>query len=113
MPQDMHVETEVGHATPLKAVRRYCLSCCNGSSNEVKLCPAKSCPLWPLRHGHRPNVEDRAAVADRQLYPLERDLMGATFQGSALRAIRLRCIDCSGNSDSETLRRGQAAVLGA
>jgi len=101
MPQDMHVETEVGRATPLKAVRRHCLSCCGGSSNEVKLCPAKSCPLWPFRHGHRPNAEDRAAVADRQLYPLERNLTGATFQGSALRAIRLRCIDCSGNSDSE------------
>ena len=102
MPQDVHeVETGVGHATPLKAVRRHCLSCCNGSSNEVKLCSAKSCPMWPFRHGHRPNVEDRAAVADRQLYPLERDLMGATFQGSALRAIRLRCIDCSGNSDVE------------
>jgi hypothetical protein len=101
MPQDMHVEAEAGHATPLKAVRRHCLSCCNGSSNEVKLCPARSCPLWPFRHGHRPNAEERAAVADRQLYPLERDLTGGTFQGSALRAIRLRCVDCSANSDVE------------
>ena len=102
MPQDMHeADIEVGHATPLKAVRRHCLSCCNGSANEVRLCLAKACPLWPFRHGHRPNAEDRAAVADRRLYPLERDLTGATFQGSALRAIRLRCIDCSGNSDVE------------
>ena len=102
IPLDVHeTETKTGHATPLKAVRRHCLSCCNGSSNEVKLCSAKSCPLWPFRHGHRPSAEDRAAVADRQLYPLERDLTGATFDGSALRAIRLRCIDCSGNSDVE------------
>jgi len=95
------VDNETSLATPLKAVRRHCLSCCNGSANEVRLCPAKSCPLWPFRHGRRPNVEDRAAVADWHLYPLERDLTGAIFQGSALRAIRLRCIDCSGNSDSE------------
>ena len=32
---------------------------------------------------------------------LERDLTGATSQGTALRAIRKRCIDCSGNSDVE------------
>ena len=99
MRQDMHeVESEVG-PTPLKAVRRHCLWCCNGSFSEIKLCPAKACPLWPFRHGHRPNAEDRAAVADQRLFPLERDLTGATFHGSALRAIRLRCIDCSGNSD--------------
>ena len=112
MPQDMHeAETEAGHATPLKAVRRHCLSCCNGSSNEVKLCPAKSCPLWPFRHGHRPNAEDRAAVADRQLYPLERDLTGATFHGSALRAIRLRCIDCSGNAMSRSARANSGLAI--
>jgi len=102
IPLDAHeTKTKIGHATPLRAVRQHCLMCCNGSANEVRLCPAKGCPLWPFRHGHRPNAEDRAAVADRPLYPLERDLTGGTFQGSALRAIRLRCIDCSGNSDSE------------
>jgi hypothetical protein len=102
MLQDVHdADTEGGHATPLKAVRRHCLSCCNGSSSEVRLCPAKACPLWPFRHGHRPNAEDKAAVADRQLCPLERDLTGGTFLGSALRAVRLRCVDCSGNSDVE------------
>jgi hypothetical protein len=100
MSHDVH-DVDVGHATPLKAVRRHCLSCCNGSANEVTLCPAMSCPLWPIRHGHRPSAEDRSAVADQQLYPLERDLQGATFHGSALKAIRLRCLDCSGNSDVE------------
>jgi hypothetical protein len=100
MQTDAH-EIETDHPTPLKAVRRHCLSCCGDSANEVRLCPVKACPLWPFRHGHRPNAEDRAPVADRQLYPLERDLTGGAFQGSALRAIRLRCIDCSGNSDVE------------
>jgi hypothetical protein len=94
----MHAETEVGHATPLKAVRLHCLSCCSGSANEVRLCPAKSCPLWPFRHGHRPNAAEKAAVAGRKAYPLERNLTGAA---TALRAIRQRCIDCSGSSDAE------------
>jgi hypothetical protein len=89
------------HLAPLKAVRAHCLSCCTGSFIEVKLCPAKSCQLWPFRHGHRPTVEDRSAVADCRIHPHERDLSGAGFQGTALRAIRRRCIDCSGNSDGE------------
>jgi ribosomal protein L44E len=98
MPQDMHEgETEVGHATPLKAVRRYCLRCCNDSAHEVKLCSATRCPLWPFRHGRRPDAEDRATVAGRRPYPQERDLAGTT----ALWAIRRRCIDCSGNSVEE------------
>jgi len=102
MPQDVHeVETGVGHATPLKAVRRHCLECSNDSANKVRLCSAKSCALWPFRHGHRPSVEDRAAVADRQLNPLERSLAGAAFPRTALKALRRRCLDCSGNSDGE------------
>jgi hypothetical protein len=96
IPLDAHeTETRTGRATPLRAVRQHCLMCCNGSSSEVRLCPAKACPLWPFRHGHRPKADDRVAIADRQLYPLERDLTGATFRGSALRAIRRRCTDCS------------------
>ena len=86
---------------PLMAVRAHCLWCCNGSFTEIKLCPAKACPLWPFRHGHRPTAEDRSAVADRRLHPHERDLTGAAFHGTALRGIRRRCIDCSGNSDGE------------
>ena len=77
MPDDVNdMERMPGHPSPLKAVRLHCLSCCNGSANEVRLCPSKACPLWPFRHGHRPNAEDRAAVAGRQVCPLERDLTG-------------------------------------
>jgi hypothetical protein len=101
MLQDIHsVEIEAGHATPLKAVRRHCLSCCGDSANEVRLCPATACPLWPFRHGHRPNADDRAALADRQLYPLERSL-GATLPRTALKALRRRCLDCSSNRVGE------------
>jgi len=102
MLQDIQsVEIEAGHATPLKAVRRHCLSCCNGSANEVRQCQARSCALWRYRHGHRPTEEERATVADRQLYPLERSLPGATIARTALKALRRCCLDCSGNSDSE------------
>jgi hypothetical protein len=87
-----------GHPAPLAAVRRHCLSCCNGSFVEVKLCPATACPLWPFRHGRRPSADDRSEVANRKLHPQERHLTGNDFRGTALRAIRLRCLDCSGNN---------------
>ena len=32
--------------TPVKAIRAFCLSCA-GTSNEVKLCVSKNCPLFP------------------------------------------------------------------
>lgn len=40
--------------SPLKAIRRYCLGCSNGSSNEVKLCTVTSCELYEYRSGHNP-----------------------------------------------------------
>ena len=40
--------------TPIKAIRAKCLDCCAGQYNEVKLCPAEKCPLYPYRFGHRP-----------------------------------------------------------
>jgi len=40
--------------TPLKAIRLKCLDCCGGSRKEVRLCPAKDCPLWPYRFGKMP-----------------------------------------------------------
>jgi hypothetical protein len=95
-------EAEDGKSvTPLRALRRHCLWCCKGSTNEVKLCSAKRCPLWAFRFGRRPTLEDKAAIADVKLYPLELELRGGEFHekgGTALKAIRRRCIDCSGGS---------------
>jgi hypothetical protein len=65
MPQDMQPDTEATEhstPTPLRAVRLACLECCNGSANEVRQCVATSCPLWTFRFGHRPSIEDKAAV---------------------------------------------------
>lgn len=44
---------ELGHKAkaPRKAVKEFCLQCCNGSWNEVDLCCSKSCVLWQHRKG--------------------------------------------------------------
>jgi hypothetical protein len=89
--------------SPLKAVRHHCLWCCNGSSNEVALCPATQCPLWALRFGKRPTPEILEALADvGRTYPLEDPMPAAEVaQGSRTKAIRRRCLDCSGYSTQE------------
>jgi hypothetical protein len=98
MAQDMQPATEAATTpTPLRAVRLACLECCNGSALEVRECVATSCPLWTFRFGRRPSTEDKAAVvaAGRPVYPIEKCLTGA----SGLKAIRRKCIDCSGGTD--------------
>jgi hypothetical protein len=101
MAQDMQPETEAtgqGTPTPLRAVRLACLECCDGSASEVRQCEATSCPLWTFRFGRRPSAEDKAAVvaAEKPVYPIERRLTGT----SGLKAVRRRCLDCSGGTDA-------------
>ena len=52
--------------SPLKAIRLKCLDCCCGSSNEVKLCPARGCPLHPFREGINPNRKPREYTEDQK-----------------------------------------------
>lgn len=41
------------------AIRAKCLDCCCGQPGEVRLCPAKQCPLWKYRLKYRdPEVEE-------------------------------------------------------
>jgi len=42
--------------SPLKAIRQNCLDC-NGTANEVKLCPCTGCPLYPFRFGKNPFIK--------------------------------------------------------
>ena len=84
-----------GAVSPGRAVRRHCVDCA-GSSHEVALCPATACSLWPHRFGHRPDAATRAEQADVVLHPAELELKGRDFTGTALKAIKLRCLDCSG-----------------
>jgi hypothetical protein len=101
MPQDMTPPaepTEAGNiGTPLQALRAHCVECCNGSFAEVRACPNRTCALWPFRHGRGPTPTEREAVAGQPVHPLERTLAGT----SALKAVKRRCLDCSGNDQSE------------
>lgn len=42
------------------AIKLKCLDCCCGQAKEVKLCPAKNCPLFPYRLGR----EDMGVYTD-------------------------------------------------
>jgi hypothetical protein len=97
MPQDASPEIEApsgGTPTPLKSVRLACLECCGGSAVEVRQCVATSCALWKFRFGRRPSAEDVAATVGQPVYPLEKRLAGT----SGLKAVRRKCLDCSGGS---------------
>ena len=50
--------------TPMKAIRAKCLDCCCGSSNEVKLCTVKRCPLYKYRFGKRPSEKSPVIFED-------------------------------------------------
>lgn len=53
---DLSIKPEGGHQpmSPIKAIRLKCLDCSGGSPNEVRLCTAKGCPLYPFRAGKNP-----------------------------------------------------------
>lgn len=58
--------------SPMKAIREKCVDCCGGNRHEIKVCPVKSCMLWPFRYGKNPfrkkrelTDEQRQAIADR------------------------------------------------
>ena len=68
--------------SPLKAVRKYCLWCCNDQFNVIELCTVKTCSLYPLRFGKKPK-NTRIRV---------------------LKSIKLRCFDCSGFNKAEVKR---------
>jgi hypothetical protein len=90
--------------TPLQAIRQECLACCIGSAHEVAMCPAKACPSWPFRFGHRATDQIIAAQGDTLLHPQEWVMTAAEFHAgrhSALQAIKRKCLDCSGASKSE------------
>jgi len=53
---------EIHLYTPMKAIRRRCLDCCCGSSQEVSLCPVHNCSLHPYRFGKRPGAVKREAT---------------------------------------------------
>ena len=49
-----------------KAIRLKCLDCCCGSAYEVRLCPARQCPLWRFRLGAECREESAENAEDFQ-----------------------------------------------
>lgn len=43
------------YETPIKAIRKKCLDCCNHQNKEVRLCTVINCPLFGYRFGRRPD----------------------------------------------------------
>lgn len=72
--------------TPIKAIRAYCLWCLNEQQQEVRLCPSVKCPLYPYRMGHRPQKQAAG---------------GGAVVLTPVKAIRSKCLDCSGFSTKD------------
>jgi hypothetical protein len=55
-PPTAAVSREAGHkpTSPLKAIREKCRDCSCYQLNEIRLCEATGCALWPFRAGKHP-----------------------------------------------------------
>ena len=55
-PPTADVAREAGHKpmSPLKAIRTKCYDCSYFQLNEIRLCEAVNCALWPFRAGKHP-----------------------------------------------------------
>lgn len=60
-----------------KAIKEKCLDCCCGQREEVKLCPAKGCPLWDYRLGDDPYRQKRV-LSEEQKEKLRENLKKAS-----------------------------------
>lgn len=58
--------------SPIKAIRAKCLDCCCDQREEVKLCPATTCPLYPFRLGKNPNRKTRTFTEEQKKAAAER-----------------------------------------
>ena len=98
---------------PLRSIRAHCVECCGGSFAEVRACASQGCPLWTYRAGHRPRGDEAATVADVPSHPAEQALSQAELvrDWTATKAIRRRCLDCSGHNSAE-VRRCQLTACG-
>ena len=56
---------------PVKAIRAKCIDCCCGNQNEVELCPAYECPLYPFRFGKNPYRTKREMTDEQKQHMRE------------------------------------------
>lgn len=69
------------YLTVLQAVRKNCLECCAGSSEEVKACHLAKCPVYPFRFGKDPGRTKRV-LSDEQKKRLSEGLQKSKLKGS-------------------------------
>ena len=52
------------YATPIHAIRKYCIKVCSITPKEVRLCTCIDCPLYAFRMGIRPSEETLKTLED-------------------------------------------------
>ena len=50
--------------TPVKAMRKKCIDCCNGQYEEIRNCTVINCALYAYRMGRRPDTATKDALKD-------------------------------------------------
>ena len=55
-------KNEIRKAYYLDMIRKYCLSCGDGTRTEARRCTHKDCPLWPHRRGGSSDGETAADI---------------------------------------------------
>lgn len=69
------VEKGPDYGSALKAIRKHCKTCCDGSAMEIEKCPVNGCDLYPFRFGQGPDVaRSRGRKVDPPKNPKERVL---------------------------------------
>ena len=67
MTQDTHrTPNENQPQSPIRAIRKKCLDCSGGSSNEVSCCTVTSCPLYAFRSGRNPYRKQRVMTEEQK-----------------------------------------------
>lgn len=69
----------MSNATPVKAIRKFCLTCAQGSYKIIRECQNLECPLRLFRMGHNPK---RAQIGGN-LDTLKQNMKIDTFAGDA------------------------------
>lgn len=54
-------------ATPLSAIKAFCICCMGDQPRLVKDCTSKNCPLHPYRTGHNTNSKRTMTEEQRQI----------------------------------------------
>ena len=52
------------HATPIDTIRAKCRECMGYQFDEIKICTAPKCPLYPYRMGCRPKNSKRVTLTE-------------------------------------------------